>query len=45
MIYVAFVVGLYFGLVALLARGVLGRWSELTRCEILGKRSRRRPGW
>ena len=41
---VAFVVGL-FGLVGLLARGVLGRWSELTRCEILGKRSRRRPGW
>ena len=39
---VAFAVGLV-GLVALLAREIRERWSELRRCEILGKR--RRPEW
>ena len=39
---VAFAVGLV-GLVGLLAREILERWSELGRCEILGKR--RRPEW
>jgi hypothetical protein len=43
---VAFAVGLV-GLVGLLAREIRERWSELRRCEILGKRRRlsRRPEW